>query len=144
MIHEIVSSDVDLAMEMMASGQTDTEILASLASRGLDPAQAAGLMDDLHQGRKPKVKLPFELRPASQRAVNGQGTARENEPSERHPHRSHSGSGMHKRSTTPWWFIILLGITLVALGYILMEGGTQASREGINEEKHAIPPAPGK
>ena len=59
MIHEIVSSDVDFARGMMGSGHPDAEILAYLASRGLDPAKAAQLVVDLRHGRKPDTQLPL-------------------------------------------------------------------------------------
>jgi hypothetical protein len=68
MIHEIVSSDVEFARGMMDSGHPDTELLAYLATRGLDPAKAAQLVDDLRHGREPSAQLPYELRPASPNA----------------------------------------------------------------------------
>ena len=144
MIHEIVSSDVELARGMMDSGRSDIEILAYLASRSVEPAKAAQLVDDLRHGRKPSAQLPFELRPAAPSAVGGPRTAGEEAQSAKHAHRKRSGSGKHKRSAIPWWFVILLGITALALGYLLLGPGSSAPTDAINNEKHEIPPAPGK
>jgi hypothetical protein len=144
MIHEIVSSDVDFARGMMDSGRSDTEILAYLASRGLEPAKAAELMDDLRHGRTPSAKLPFELRPPGHRAVGGRGTARGEAHPAQHAYRNLSGSWKRKLSAIPWWFVVLVGIALFALGYVLLEAGSRLSREGIDKDKHELPPAADK
>ena len=137
MIHEIVSSDVDFARGMMDSGHPDAEILAYLASRGLEPAKAAQLVDDLRHGRTPSAQLPFELRPAGHSATEGRGTAKA-EPYQAQPsYRKRSGSGKHKRSGIPWWFIILFLIAVLALGYVFLEAGSSVS---MDVEKHELPP----
>jgi hypothetical protein len=144
MIHEIVSSDVDFVRGMMDSGHPDAEILAYLASRSLEPAKAAQLVDDLRHGRKPSVQMPFEIRPDGHSAVEGRKTARTEPYQAPQSHQHSSRSGKHKRSSIPWWFIIIVGIALVALGYVLLETGSNLSTEGINKDKHEIPPPPGK
>jgi hypothetical protein len=140
MIHELVSSDVDFARGMMDSGHPDAEILGYLASRGLDPAKAAQLVDDLRHGRKPDAQLPFELRPAGHRAVGGGETARKEPQPGQSFHRQRPRSGKHNRSAIPWWFVLLVVIALLALGYVLLETGANVSVE----DKHELPPAPGK
>jgi hypothetical protein len=144
MIHEIVSSDVDFARGLMDSGHSDTEILANLASRGVEPAKAAQLVEDLRHGRKPSAQLPSEFRPPGSSAVGDRRTARGEATQARHSHRRRSGSGKHQRSAIPWWFVILAGIALLALGYVLLETGTHLATEGVNQDKHEVPSVPGK
>lgn len=140
MIHEILSSDVDFARGLIDSGHSDPEILASLASRGLDPAPAAQLLDDLRHGRKPSANLPFDFRPASPGAVGKREPAREEAHRAPPAHRHRSHRRKHKRSAISWWFIILIGIALFALGYVLVQTG-----KGLSvDDRHEIPPAPGK
>jgi hypothetical protein len=144
MIHEILSSDVDFARGMMESGHPDAEILGYLASRGLEPAKATQLVDDLRHGRKPNAQLPFELRPVGQNAVGGRGTAKGEAHPGHHPHLKRSGSRKSTLSAIPWWFVLLIGIAVLALGYILLESGNNLSMDAINQNKHELPPAPGK
>ena len=55
MIHEILESDVAVARELINSNHPDTEIVAVLASRGIEPAKTTRLLDNLHHGRKPTI-----------------------------------------------------------------------------------------
>ena len=144
MIHDIVSSDVDFARGMIDSSHSDAEILAYLASRGIEPAKAAHLVDDLRHGRHPSAQLPFVPPPGGHRAVGGPGFARAEAHHEHHAHRHHSHSGKHRRSVIPWWFVMLALIFLGALVYALLEAGTHVSKQGIDQDKHEIPPPPGK
>ena len=144
MIHDILSSDVDFAKGMMNASHSDAEILVYLASRGLEPANAAHLVDDLRHGRKPSVRLPSEFRPAGHSAVGGRGLANKEAAPAQHSHPSRSGSRKHRRSDIPWWFIILAGIALLAFGYVFFGSGTRVSRDAVDLEKHQIPPPPGK
>jgi hypothetical protein len=146
MIQDILSSDVEFARGMMSASHPDAEILAHLASRGIQPAQAAQLVDDLRHGRQPNTLLPFPLRPGRSRRGAGDRpkAAPTKAPPEYHPHSKRSRRGKHQRSSIPWWFLILILIFLGALTYAFWEGGTHATREAINEDKHELPPAPGK
>jgi hypothetical protein len=141
MIREIVSSDVDLARGMMDSGHSDPEILAYLASRGLEPARAAQLVDDLRHGRTPSAQLPFALRPPGDRAGGGRGTATGEAHHAPHSHRKRSRTSKYKLSAIPWWFVILASTALLALGYLLLQVGTHLSTDGIDKSKHELPPA---
>ena len=144
MIHEILSSDIDFARGMMDSGHPDTEILGYLASRGLEPAKAAQMVDDLRHGRKPNVRLPAEFLPAGHSAAGRKVTANKEATPVAPAHQKRSGSRKHKRSAIPWWFILLAVIALLALGYVLLESGGNLSTDAINQNKHELPPVPGK
>lgn len=128
----------------MNSGHPNTEILAYLALRGLEPAKAAQLVDDLRHGRTPSAELPLELRPAGHSAVKGRATARGEAHQAQHSHRNGTGSVKHKRSAIPWWFVILVLVFLWALAYAWLEAGNHFSREAIDKDKHELPPGPGK
>ena len=59
MTHDIVQSDITLAARLIGAERSDEAILQVLANRGVDPVQAAKLLDDLHSGRKPEVRTPL-------------------------------------------------------------------------------------
>jgi hypothetical protein len=145
MIHEILSSDVEFAKGMLSSSHSDVEILAYLTSRGIEPAKAANLLDDLRHGRKPSAELAFVLGlgryPATDRPRSaGAEVPLTLEARRRHPHRRRS----HRHYGVPWWFILLALIFIVALGYAFFEMGSDASSESINAVKHELSPPSGK
>jgi hypothetical protein len=140
MIHEILTSDIGFAQGMMDSGHPDAEILEYLASRSLDPAKAAQLVDDLRHGRKPKAQLPSELLPVGRSVVGGLGTTKGEVQSAQHSHHQRSGSRRHKGSGIPWWFVILFLIAVLAFGYVFLEAGSGVATDGANIQKHELPP----
>jgi hypothetical protein len=144
MIHEILQSDVELARGMVNSCHPDAEILAFLASRGVEPAKATQLLDDLRHGRQPNVQLPFVPRPDDQGALDRVGVTRREAPREHHSASRGSRSGKHKRPGISWWLVILILVFLWALGYALFGTGTGGSNELIDRTRHELPPAPGK
>jgi hypothetical protein len=137
MIHEILPSDVEFARGMLDSARSDAEILSFLASRGIEPAKAAELLDDLRHGRTPDVPVAFMLgqrhEPAD--AVRSPLPAAQ-------PHRAHGRK--HRHRSFPWWFVLLLGIFLLALGYAFFEAGSGVVGERLDQDKHEIPPPPHK
>jgi hypothetical protein len=145
MIHEILSSDVEFAKAMLDSSHSDAEILAYLTSRGIEPAKAAGLLDDLRHGRKPSTQLAYVLGAGITPATGGPRPAGANAPPTSETPRRHSHKGRtHQRLGVPWWFILLALIAIVALGYAVFEMGTDASSESVNKVKHELAPPPGK
>jgi hypothetical protein len=144
MIREILSSDVEFARGMITSSHSDAEILAYLTSRGIEPAKAAELLDDLRHGRKPSAQVAFMpgagRSPATERPRPAEADASQQPESPRR----HSHKGRHQRKGVPWWFILLVVIFILALGYALLELGGQASSESADKVKHELPPPPGK
>ena len=53
MTHDILRSDIELATRLREEKRPDEEIIAALVRRGIDPATAAQLIDDLRNGLKP-------------------------------------------------------------------------------------------
>ena len=144
MINEIVPSDVEFARELLNSNHTDAEILTHLASRGIQPAAAAALLDDLRHGRKPSVWQPplsgqFRTRGASRRHPRGQA-APDPVPASRHSYHRQS----RRNIGIPWWFVLLVLVFVFALGYALFEASRHIPEGTVGPDKHEIPPPPGK
>jgi hypothetical protein len=59
MTHDILQSDIILATKLVADQLPDEEIILALVHRGVDPAKAANLLDDLRNGRKPTAQSPL-------------------------------------------------------------------------------------
>ena len=59
MTHDILQSDIILATRLRGDQRPDEEIIQALVHRGVDPARAAKLLDDLHNGRKPEAQPPL-------------------------------------------------------------------------------------
>ena len=53
MSHETSASDIEFAQGMLKAGCSDAEVLASLSSRGIEPAKAAELLDEVRHDRTP-------------------------------------------------------------------------------------------
>ena len=142
MTHDILPSDVDFARAMLDSNHPEAEILAFLVSRGIEAAKAGSLIDDLRHGRHPSAQLPFgpgEGRPgatAKAPAAAGDAPPHSRLPQSR-PHRR------HRRSRVPWWFVGVMIIFVLALGYALFEAWNAANRMGVQQDKHDVPDAPG-
>ncbi len=145
MIREILSSDVELAKGMLEASHSEAEILACLASRGIDSAKAAELLADLRHGRRPDTRLAFDLGGAppaaieSRHAPGGDGVPA-SESRRRHSH----GRRRYHRQGVPWWFLVLAAIFILALAYAFFEVGSDVSKESVSRVKHELPPPPGK
>jgi hypothetical protein len=144
MIREILSSDVEFAKGMLNASHSDAEILAYLTSRGLEPAKAAALLDDLRHGRKPNAQLAFVPGADSSPSTNRPRPAEANAPPTTESPQKHSHRRRYKRNGVPWWLIILVFIFILALGYAFLEMGSDASSDSANTVKHELPPPPGK
>lgn len=142
MTHDILPSDVECAKAMLESSHSDAEILAFLATRGIEPTKAGGLVDDLRHGRHPVAQLPFGPGRSSPGATARAPVAAGDAPPQsrspkRRPHRR------HRRSRELWWFAVVAIIFLLALGYALFEGWTAATRISIQEGTQDKPSVPG-
>jgi hypothetical protein len=144
MICEILSSDVEFAQGMLKSSHSDAEILAYLTSRGIEPAKAAELLDDLRHGRKPNAQPAFVPGAGGSLTTNQPRPARAAALPAAEAPRRHSHRGSLKRSGFPWWFILLIVIFIMALGYAFFEMGGDASSDSLGKAKHELPSPPGK
>jgi hypothetical protein len=64
MTHNILLADIDYARRQLKLNAAEAAIVAGLVTRGIEPAKAAQLVDDLRNGRKitPDVQLAFRSR----------------------------------------------------------------------------------
>jgi hypothetical protein len=131
MTHDIIQADVELATRLIADQRTDEEIIRALGHRGIDPQQAAQLLDDLHGGRKvtAKAALPPELslrrrsRSASTTSDTGQRSSAHSPSAkpraEAAGHRSRKGQDA---SPTFWRaFFVIAVVALAGVGFVLYQ-----------------------
>ena len=144
MIHEILPSDVEFAHELLNTPHSDEEIFASLASRGIELAKAAQMVDDLRHGREPNCQAQFALGSTACRAKRGPETATADAPQATGSPRSRSRHRRHKRFGGFWYLVLLAVIFLWALWYALLKTGTDTSRDGMGFDSDQIPEAPTK
>jgi hypothetical protein len=145
MIREILSSDVEFAQGMLNCSHSDAEILAHLTSRGVEPAKAAQLLDDLRHGRQPSFQFAYGLGVSAAPSTSGPRAAGAHAPPTSETPRRHSHRGRsHQRPGVPWWFIILALIFMLACGYAFFEMGADNSSESVSKVKHELPAPPGK
>ena len=144
MIHEILSSDVDFARAELNAERPDAEILAAFTSRGVERAKASQLLDDLQHGQVPVIQLPVVPVPPAVGAVGSRDTAGVGAAHAKRSHGKRSGRSRHRHAAFQWWFIILVVVALVALGYLLLEASKSASKSAIETDKHELPAGAGK
>lgn len=145
MIHEILSSDVELAKGMLESSHSDAEILGYLASRGIDPAKAIELLDNLRHGKKPDTPMVFVPGGARHPATeSGRALVADASPAAESRRRHSHSRRRYKQPRMPWWLILLAATFILALAYAFFVGGSDAAKESVDTVKHELPPAPGK
>ena len=145
MIREIVPSDVDLAKGMINSNHSDAEILASLTLRGIEPARAGQLVDDLRHGRRIASDLSFLPPPDTHHGGHAKASTAKSKAYWEQPvapKRAHSGK--HRRAGTQWWLVFLIVVFVGALVYAWMNLGKQSAGDAVGQHKHELPPPPGK
>ena len=114
MIHEVLPSDVDFAREQLSSEQPEAEIVSALAARGVGPAKATQLLDDLRNGRKPAVQILVVPRSNGNGSRRSHGSARREAPHESPAPSRRSGHSGHRRAGVPGWFLLLAALALLA------------------------------
>jgi hypothetical protein len=67
MTHDVLQSDIDLARKLIKEERQETEIIAALGLRGLEPTTATRLLDDLRNGRV--ADQPIQLVRRSSRKI---------------------------------------------------------------------------
>jgi hypothetical protein len=152
MTHDILRSDIDLAIRLRDEQRPDDEIILALVHRGVELGPAAQLLDDLRKGIKPTphsdVPLEFtmERRSRAKDAASGNGPARRSHSSRR---TSRNGSpaqpaGQGRKRTAVFWLAvtIFVGLVITAGSVILIQrykAGTNAPVE--QTPKAAMPKA---
>jgi len=127
MIHDILQTDIELATRLRTEQRPDEEIVQALVYRGVDRGSAAGLVDDLRNGRArtSQSPLPPEFahgrRSRSKKATGETGQsspAISPQAESRHGRRARQVAQSRKKSAAIWLVttvVVGLAITVVAL-----------------------------
>ena len=125
MTHDILQSDIELAIRLRSEQYSDEQIIQALTQRRVDSAKAAQLLDDLRNGRdvKSQSSLPQELsfarRPRSRSGARRGGPStprRPPEPDSAPPRRSSQTSSRQKKSANFW--VVLASLVMLAVGLV--------------------------
>ncbi len=128
MTHDLLQSDIELAMRLMTDGRADDQIITALVQRRLDPAKAARLMDDLRNGRKviAQPALPPEFTLRRSRSKRAERETRPSSPprsvkSQPRPEPSPASAATGRKRPPVVWVVtaILLFLAIVVIGSIL-------------------------
>jgi len=132
MIHDILDSDVQFARGLIESNQPDAEVISALCRRGVEAVKASGLVTDLRRNLSVKGALaPARIpRAITQTPAIEGATALEPRKGEKRPR--------HRRSSVPWWFLIIAAIFLWALAYCVLHEENPAP----DIERHEVPAKP--
>ena len=133
MTHDILQSDIELAIRLRDERRPDEEIIRALVHRRVDPAQAAQLLEDLRNGRKVDAPGPmpaeFSLRrrkrierPRPEAASSPAPTPRSSPPPRR------GARNARGAKIVRWFFLVPVGVVLLVLGAILLERHYNATR----------------
>jgi len=127
MIHDILQTDIELATRLRTEQRPDEEIIQALVYRGVDRSSAAGLVDDLRNGR-PRTSqspLPPEFahgrRSRSKKAPDGTGPSSPavSPPAEsRHGRRARRAAQERRKAAVIWLVLTILAgvaVTVVVL-----------------------------
>jgi hypothetical protein len=147
MTHDILQSDINLAIRLKSDQRPDEEIIQALVQRGVDPVKAAQLLDDLRNGRNTNAgaPLPAEFglarRSRSRSAARRTGQsppARSSEPDSRRERPTPPTSPRRKKPAVIW--VVLASILILAIaviGIVLF----QRSRAGSDAATKQTPKA---
>ena len=127
MTHDLLQSDIDLAIRLKDDQRPDAEVIQVLVHRGIDSGKAAQLLDDLRSGRKVNAKAPVPSEFALPRRTRAERHLTE-EPSPApspapHHHSGHAarsrGRGRASLKRFRQVFLVLVGLAVVAVSAVL-------------------------
>jgi hypothetical protein len=148
MIHDILQTDIELATRLRTEQRPDEEIIQALVYRGVDRSSAAGLVDDLRNGRArtSQSPLPPEFahgrRSRSKKVPDGTGQSSPavSSPAEsRHGRRARRVAQNRKKAAAIWLattILVGLAITVVVL-VVSRRHHDQANSSGVQTPKAA-------
>jgi hypothetical protein len=152
MTHDVLRADIDLAIRLRDDHRPDDEIILALVHRGVDPGQAAQLLDNLSKGIKPTPQSPPSPEMALGRRSRTKSVPPGNEPT-RSSHSSRAtarngssarSAGQGRKRTAVFWLTIAIFVGLViAAGTIILIQRHKANTNPPEEQepKAAIPKA---
>ncbi len=168
MTHDILRSDIELATRLLAENRPDAKVIEALAQRGVDPAKAVQLVDDLRNRREVSTKDDFMLGFGAARRSRARGDspeARQDQPSrspkvESRPKSPRHGADRHHNKSAVAWLVpgLVAVLALVVVGIVVrqrqlaaansaearMPGAPMTKVDGAAPRASAMAPALGK
>jgi hypothetical protein len=150
MTHCILLTDIELAKKLVTAGRPDSAIVAALAQRGVDSADAAQLVADLRDGRQVTPQIPAGLELGSRRRSRSrrpeqpsgpQQPSRGPETSPRPERAAERHSDAPKKSSTFWLIAVVPICFVVAIIGVLISNHLHRVAEDAPPNK-AQPAAP--
>ncbi len=135
MVHDVLDSDVQFAQGLIATNQSDDEILSALCRRGVAADKAFRLVQDLRN--KPSGKFAAALTGPSRGITQASSPVAPVEMQKSVEHKRERRL-RHRPKSVPWWFLIIAAIFIWAIAYCLLHEENSAS----DYEKHDLPAKP--
>jgi hypothetical protein len=134
MTHHILQSDIELARKLLAANRPEAEIVAALTRRGVEPAKATRLVEDLQCGRAVAPEIAVMPRRGPEVASKGAGAVPNETGGQIPPPESSaladmstSAAGRPTSSARRWTLAVLLVVLAAGAGLaVLYPAGTMA------------------
>jgi hypothetical protein len=123
MTHEVLPSDIELARRMLAAKRRESEVVAALLLRKIEPAKASRLVADLKGGRAtfPEAASEF-VRTAGPPPSSRRNPATSDGPGGVRPGSQESGGGRGEASPTARYATVALSLVAVAGVAVALSG----------------------
>ena len=147
MTHEILQTDIELAKELLGNDRPDDQVAVALTRRGVDPAAASRLVQDLRSGRPihPPVAAPewVSRRSTESRrsATEGQDRASAQPAQPRSSSNRRPSRGARKKARENTLVLATAGILacLVVAGFVVLKHWQNARNERHNSGPESRP-----
>jgi hypothetical protein len=150
MTPNILPTDIELASKLVASGRPPGDIVAALVSRGIDPATAAQVADNLLHGRRvePQIPAALEISPRRRRRSSEAGpqggqpapTASAPQPSASSRNRPRNRPGAKRfELTIAQWLLAIAAVCAVgvAIGLLVRDARLHSGRDSQQDRPRA-------
>jgi hypothetical protein len=123
MTNDILRTDIELATRLLEEKRPDDQIITALTFRGIDPARAAQVVDDLRNGREVKTQTVLSTGSGLRRRSRTSDASREasqaqssrSSKAESPPKTPRHGAAHHHKKPGISWVVPALVVVLVAV-----------------------------
>lgn len=144
MTHDVLRADIDLATRLRDDHRPDDEIILALVHRGVDPGQAAQLLDDLRKGIKPTPQSPvppemtLARRSRTRSVPPGNGPTRSSRSSRatsRDGSPAQTADRGRKRTAVFWLTVVIFVVLVIAAGTFILIQRYKAATNAPEKQK---------
>jgi hypothetical protein len=144
MTHDVLRADIDLATKLRDDHRPDDEIILALVHRGVDPGQAAQLLDELRKGISPTLQSPVPSEMSLARRSRTRGVAPGNGPARpSHSSRARARSGAptesadrgRKKPAVVWLTAAIFAGLVLTAGAVILIQRHKAGANAVEEQK---------